>query len=102
MSPDPDRGGAAILRLWLWDNFLIKGGLPVKSLFVSLFTTSLLTGCQLSTDPSEALRVAVAVSPATVRGGDTALVTVRLINESLHATTVSGSSTCRLAFDVLD
>ncbi len=74
----------------------------MKSLFVSLFTTSLLTGCQLSTDSSEALRVVVAISPAMVRGGDTALVTVRLINQSLHATTVSGSSTCRLAFDVLD
>ena len=74
----------------------------MRSFFVGVFLASLLAGCQVSTDSSEPLRVAVTISPSMVRAGDTALVTVRLINSTLHATTVSGSSSCRLVFDVLD
>jgi len=74
----------------------------MRSLFVSLFNVSLLAGCQASTDSRVALRVDISISPAAVRAGDTAVVTVRLVNPSAAATTVAGSSTCRLAFDVLD
>ena len=74
----------------------------MRSLFVSLLTVPFLGGCKLSTDSREILRVDISISPATVRGGDTAVVAVRLVNPTLAATTVAGSSTCRLAFDVLD
>jgi hypothetical protein len=74
----------------------------MKSLFVGLLTGSLLAGCMLTTDSTEALQVAVTISPSTIRRGDTASVTVQLINPTIHSTTVSGSSGCRLTFDILD